>query len=56
MADQILTCDQVAKMLQLHPLTVLRYIKEGKIKGIKLGRVYRIRESEIEKFLQKHST
>lgn len=56
MPEQILTSDQVAKILQIHPLTVLRYIKEGKLKAIKLGRVYRIRESEIEKFLDKNVT
>lgn len=56
MPEQILTCGQVAKILQIHPLTVLRYIKEGKLKAIKLGRVYRIRESEIEKLLQRNAT
>lgn len=52
MRDQILTPDQVAKMLQLHPFTVLNYIKRGQIKSAKIGRVYRIRESEVNKFLE----
>ena len=49
--ENIYTTDQVAKILQIHPLTVLKYIKQGKIKGIKLGRVYRILESALQSFL-----
>jgi excisionase family DNA binding protein len=52
MADTLLTSEQVAKILQVHPFTVLKYIKEGKLKGIKLGRVWRIRESDVERFLE----
>ena len=51
--QQILTPEQVAKQLQLHTLTVLQYIKNGSLKASKLGRVYRIRESAIDDFLQK---
>ena len=52
MLDRILTPEQAGEMLQLHPFTILNYIKEGKLRGAKLGRVYRIRESDIEKFLE----
>lgn len=52
MQDRILTPDQVGAMLQLHPFTILNYIKQGKLRSAKLGRVYRIRESDIEKFLE----
>ena len=51
MVERILTPEQVAKILQVHPFTILKYIRQGKLKGSKLGRVYRIRESEIDKFL-----
>ena len=52
MAEKLLTSEQVAQILQVHPFTVLKYIKAGKLKGIKLGRVWRIRESDVEKFLE----
>lgn len=52
MAEKLLTSEQVSQILQVHPFTVLKYIKEGKLKGIKLGRVWRIRESDVEKFLE----
>jgi len=54
--EKIYTTEQIADILQIHPLTVLKYIKNGKLKGIKLGRVYRIRDSELQKFLDQEST
>jgi excisionase family DNA binding protein len=55
MQERILTPDQVAQILQIHPFTVLKFIKQGKLKASKLGRVYRIRESELESFLDQSS-
>ena len=59
--EEILTAEQVAQILQVHPFTVLKFIKQGKLKASKLGRVYRIRRSDVDKFLdnqveQKEST
>lgn len=51
MDEKILTPDQVAQILQVHPFTVLKFIKQGKLRASKLGRVYRIRQSDVEKFL-----
>ncbi len=56
MDEKIYTTEQVAELLQIHPLTVLNYIKQGKLKGIKLGRIYRIRESALQRFLDQEST
>ncbi len=56
MHDRILTSEQVAEILQVHPFTVLKYIKQGKLKGSKLGRMYRIRESDVEQFLNKQAS
>jgi len=54
--EKIYTTEQIAKILQIHPLTVLKYIKMGKLKGVRLGRVYRIRESALQRFLEQEST
>ena len=53
--DKLLTSEQVSEILQVHPFTVLKYLKSGKLKGIKLGRVWRIRESDVERFLEERS-
>lgn len=49
--EKYLTSEQVATLLQVHPFTVLKYLKSGTLEGVKIGRVYRIRESDVEKFL-----
>jgi excisionase family DNA binding protein len=50
---QFLTVEQVSKILQLHPFTILKYIKQGKLNGVKLGRRYRIKKSDVEDFLER---
>lgn len=39
--------NQVAFILKVHPLTVRRYIKEGKLKAIRVGGNVRIKESQL---------
>jgi len=54
MGSNLMTPEQAAKVLQVHHLTVLKLIKNKKLRAIKLGRVYRIRESDFDSFLDKH--
>jgi len=49
--EKYLTSEQVASLLQVHPFTVLKYLKSGRLEGVKIGRVYRVKESDVEKFL-----
>ena len=51
MSDHHLTVEQCAERLKLHAKTVLRFIREGRLKAVKVGRSYRIASSEIEKIL-----
>ncbi|MDA1060224.1 MAG: helix-turn-helix domain-containing protein [bacterium] len=56
MIEKFLTTEQVANILQMHPFTILKFIREGKLKGLKLGRVYRIKESDVHEFLESRMT
>jgi len=56
MDEKFFTTEQVANILQVHPFTILKFIKQGKLKGIKLGRVYRIKESDVEQFIEDRMT
>jgi excisionase family DNA binding protein len=52
--EQLLTVDQVARRLQLHPATIRRWIKSGRLRAISLGSDragWRIRRSELEQFI-----
>ncbi len=54
MGNRLMTAEQVAKELQVHHLTVLKLIKQKKLKAIRIGRVYRIRENDLDAFLNKY--
>jgi excisionase family DNA binding protein len=56
MIEKFLTTEQVANILQVHPFTILKFIKQKKLRGVKLGRVYRIKESDVHQFLDDSST
>jgi excisionase family DNA binding protein len=45
--DNLLSVRQVAFILKVHPLTIRRYIKEGKLKAVRVGRNVRIKESAV---------
>ena len=48
---RLLRSGEVAKCLGLHPLTVRRWVKEGKIAAIPIGREARIPITEVERLL-----
>jgi putative resolvase len=48
---RLLRSGVVAKRLGLHPLTVRRWVKEGKIASVQLGREARIPITEVERLL-----
>ena len=49
--DNYLTTEQVASRLKLHQNTVIRYLRDNKLPSIRVGKAYRIRESDLAEFL-----
>jgi excisionase family DNA binding protein len=54
--ETLLTTKQVADRLGVDTKTILRYLHQGKLKGSKLGRDYRISESAVGTLLAKNDT
>lgn len=50
MTHQLFTVDQAAQQLNLHPKTVLRYIRDGRLRATRIGKSYRIPGSELDAF------
>lgn len=48
--DTLFNVNQAAFILKVHPLTIRRYLKEGRLKGIKVGGAIRIREKDLTDF------
>lgn len=49
--DRILTAEQAAAILQLNYETCRRYLQEGKLPGRKIGKSWRIVESDLKRFI-----
>ena len=50
--DEFYTVNQAAITLKVHPLTVRRYIKEGKLKAFRAGGNIRIALNDLRNFTQ----
>ena len=50
-AIETFTPNDLAKILNLHPFTVTRLAREGKIPAFKVGGVWRFRKDEFERWM-----
>lgn len=50
------TVEQVSELLQVHWQTVLNYIKNGKLKALRLGKGYRIQKEDLDEFIKNNLT
>lgn len=51
MTQTALTIEEVAKRLHLQPTTIRCYLRDGRIPGVKFGRVWRIPEGVVDDLL-----
>lgn len=50
--DEFYTVEQAARTIKVHPLTIRRYIKEGKLKAYRVGGNIRISLDDLKAFAQ----
>ena len=50
--DKLLRATQVAEILQIHKNTLIRMIKRQQINGIRIGALWKVSQSELERFLK----
>lgn len=50
--DQLLTPMEAAARLKVSRLTLGDWLRSGKLKGVKVGSLWRVRESDLEAFLK----
>ena len=53
--ERLMTVTDVAEWLQVHPNTVRRHIKAGKLRSVHVGRNVRILKGDLESYLQPES-
>lgn len=51
----LLTVSEVAATMRVSNMTVYRLIKGGELPAVRVGKNYRIRDSDVERFLEDRS-
>jgi excisionase family DNA binding protein len=49
---RFLTVSEVAKTLRVSSMTVYRLVNSGQLDAVRVGRSYRIRESDLQRYLE----
>jgi len=52
MLEQFYSVEQIAQMLNIHPKTIHRYIREGKLRATKIGKGWRITGHDLSLFTE----
>ncbi len=50
---QLLTAAQVAEQLQLHERTVTSWLRQGYLRGFKLGKEWRVSREDLRSFIER---
>ncbi len=53
--EPLLTVGEVANMMRVSNMTVYRLIKSGQLAAIRVGKNYRMRRSDVERYLTERS-
>jgi excisionase family DNA binding protein len=53
--EQLLTVSEVADAMRVSNMTVYRLIKSGQLPAVRVGKNYRIRESDLDTYLSDRS-
>lgn len=54
--ERLLTVDEVAEWLQVHPHTLRKMATERQIRMVKVNRSFRFRRQDVEAYIERHAT
>ena len=52
MKERFYTADEIGELLKLHPKTIQRYIREGKLRAVKYGKAWRVSGHDLSLFTE----
>ena len=47
--------EQISELLNIHPKTIQRYIREGKLRAVKIGKSWRVSGHDLSVFIENNS-
>ena len=54
MTREYYTVEQISALLDMHPKTIQRYIREGKLRATKIGKGWRVTGHDLSGFVESH--
>jgi excisionase family DNA binding protein len=51
--EPLLDSDDAAQLLKIHPKTLQRLARQGKVPGVQIGKLWRFRRSELNAWIEK---
>lgn len=52
MDERFYTVDEISEMLKMHPKTIQRYIREGRLRATKIGKSWRVSGHDLSQFAE----
>ncbi len=52
MEERFFTVEEIGELLKLHPKTIQRYIREGKLRALKYGKAWRVSGHDLSLFTE----
>ena len=53
---ETITPNEIAAILRIHPFTVTRLAREGKLPGFKVGGIWRFRKDQFEQWIEERTS
>jgi excisionase family DNA binding protein len=53
--EEMLTLGEVAKRLKVSVKTIRRWLQDGRLTGFKMGKLWRVKETELESFVERQT-
>jgi excisionase family DNA binding protein len=53
--DELLRPSQISERLQIQERTVTRWLRNGYLRGFKLGKEWRVSSADLRSFMEKHA-
>lgn len=53
MTEKLITVEEAAKYLDIHPVTLYRWARAKKIPAVKMGKVWRFKKEKLEAWLER---
>ncbi len=51
--ERYLSPESIAERLSVKTATVTKWLREGKLKGVRAGRLWRVKENDLQAFLER---